>query len=504
MQVPESLAPRLVRALELMQEPFLLTTAQLAAPGPEILFANDAFCRLSGYRPEELLGRTPRILQGPRTDRAVIDRLRKSLVRGGRFNGRTWNYRKDGSEYLVEWQVWPLHDAQGRLTHFFSLQRDVTHEHRLEQRQRRLQEAVEQASDSVILFDPRGRVTYTNQAYRAHWLPAGQTGLGAPVWKLPGAPTRPEDFRWARHLLSRGQPWRRVVTVRRSVRQTHRVHVGVSPVKDDEGRTTGYVGILRDHTEYERLKEIGEARNVSEQLEAVFAEIRHEIGNPVNSIGSALSVLEVDDQALSPRQARYVASMRAEVERLRYLMVSLRSFGLFSELARTAVPLAPLISHLMTALAPEAERRGVRLEHHVEPEDLEVQGDAQALNHALVNLVQNAFDALEGHTGRNVLLEAFRIQSRVLLKVSDSGPGIPAAGRERVFLPFFTTKATGTGLGLPVVRKIITRMGGTIELLPPDHPSNVLRGAVFRIVLDATADPDGGTGDTGGTRREEP
>lgn len=112
-------------------ESVLITDAQLDLPGPRIVFVNPAFESLTGYSAAEVLGQTPRILQGPLTDRSVLDRLRAELSRGEVFRGETVNYRKDGSCYMVEWQITPIRDANQVITHFGSVQRDITERNRI-------------------------------------------------------------------------------------------------------------------------------------------------------------------------------------------------------------------------------------------------------------------------------------------------------------------------------------------------------------------------------------
>ena len=104
----------------------VLTTADLDWPGPEIICVSEAYTRLTGYTRDELIGATPRLQQGPATDRAVLDRLRANLRAGIVFEGSTWNYRKDGTPYLFEWAVTPLRLASGAIDYFFSVQRDIT------------------------------------------------------------------------------------------------------------------------------------------------------------------------------------------------------------------------------------------------------------------------------------------------------------------------------------------------------------------------------------------
>lgn len=107
-------------------ESILITDAMLDPPGPRIVFVNPAFTRLTGYSASEVIGKTPRVLQGPGTDSAVIQRLRRCLERGVGFEGEALQYRKDGSEYRQEWRITPVRLADDRITHFVAFLRDVT------------------------------------------------------------------------------------------------------------------------------------------------------------------------------------------------------------------------------------------------------------------------------------------------------------------------------------------------------------------------------------------
>ncbi|SFM63907.1 PAS domain S-box-containing protein [Methylobacterium pseudosasicola] len=119
--------PRLLRAaVEASGEAIVITSAELEDPGPRIEYTNPAFSRMTGYEAHEVVGLTPRLLQGPGTDRAIIDRMRAALLAGEPFQGEALNYRKDGSTYMVEWLITPLRDAGGCITHWVSAQRDIT------------------------------------------------------------------------------------------------------------------------------------------------------------------------------------------------------------------------------------------------------------------------------------------------------------------------------------------------------------------------------------------
>ena len=110
------------RALQGANIPIIITEAGLKRPGPRIVFANRAFCASTGYSAKELLGQTPRLLQGPRTDRALLQRLAERLKNGEPFTGQTINYRKDGTAYLASWNISPICDDNGKITHYVSFQ----------------------------------------------------------------------------------------------------------------------------------------------------------------------------------------------------------------------------------------------------------------------------------------------------------------------------------------------------------------------------------------------
>jgi two-component system cell cycle sensor histidine kinase/response regulator CckA len=114
------------------KEAILITDAELDLPGPRIVFVNPAFTEMTGYTAEEVFAKTPRIFQGPRTDKTVLSRLRRNLERGEVFVGEAINYRKDGQEFDLEWQITPIRDAAGVITHFLAIQRNITARKRFE------------------------------------------------------------------------------------------------------------------------------------------------------------------------------------------------------------------------------------------------------------------------------------------------------------------------------------------------------------------------------------
>jgi PAS domain S-box-containing protein len=97
-----------------------------AEPGYPVIYVNDAFAEITGYSSEEIVGQSPAILQGPKTDRDVLNRLNQALSEGKLFHGEAINYRKDGSEFIMEWKIVPIKNENQVTSHYLALQRDVT------------------------------------------------------------------------------------------------------------------------------------------------------------------------------------------------------------------------------------------------------------------------------------------------------------------------------------------------------------------------------------------
>ena len=124
----------LLAALEQTRSSTCITTADLDRPGPTIVYVNPAYCRMTGRRRADVIGTTPRVMQGPLTDRAVLDRLRADLEAGRQFAGETVNYREDGTPFIINWSIDPVRDGSGAITHFVATQDDVTDSVRLARR----------------------------------------------------------------------------------------------------------------------------------------------------------------------------------------------------------------------------------------------------------------------------------------------------------------------------------------------------------------------------------
>ncbi len=227
----------------------LITDADLAGGGPFIVHANPAFCRMSGYRLEELVGKSPRILQGPRTDRKMLAELRKHLHQGLPFSASTVNYTADGRAYTVEWSIAPVRDADGTVRHFVSVQNDITARIAGEQERRLLLQALHASMDPILITDRDTRVVFVNEAFRRLAGYAADEILGQSARMLYPSHGDPMFYRNLRTSLREGKAFRATFTYRRKDGSPFYVEQSISPVLDGAGRITHYISTGKDVSE---------------------------------------------------------------------------------------------------------------------------------------------------------------------------------------------------------------------------------------------------------------
>jgi signal transduction histidine kinase len=240
-----------------------------------------------------------------------------------------------------------------------------------------------------------------------------------------------------------------------------------------EDLRTSYAELARtqaDLVDRERLAALGE----------LSASIAHEVRNPLgvifNSLGSLRKILKPEGDV-----ALLLGIVGEEADRLNRMVGDLLDYSRPVRPALQPLQLSALLAEAVAATRQQAGASGALIETQVKVEAgvATLRADARLLRQALVNLFLNAFQAMP--RGGRLVIEARRGQllgaPAADLCISDTGPGVAPEARAKIWQPFFTTKATGTGLGLAVVKRIVEGHGGRIELAGAD------RGAEFRLLV---------------------
>jgi PAS domain S-box-containing protein len=234
---------------------------------------------------------------------------------------------------------------------------------------------------------------------------------------------------------------------------------------DDQEVTT--VGFFRDLRERQQLQE---KLLQSERLAALgqmAAHISHEVKNPLMVIGGlARQVLKASGQ--DPHQsAEKLRIIAEEIRRLEEFLAEVGSFAKLSEPRKCAIDLNSLIREMCLKLESSLQENHITLAMHLAPNLPQVQFDPLLLRQVLLNIAKNAIEAMPA--GGQLTFASGRDHHRVLVRISDSGEGIPADSIDKIFQPFYSTKPKGSGLGLAISQTIVTAHQGEIRVKSQPH-----------------------------------
>jgi PAS domain S-box-containing protein len=377
-------------------------------------------------------------------------------------------------------------EAQELVSSFQKMQASLKlTEEEVERGERLLASVVQTVDDCIIAADARGRIVSVN--------PAGQRLLGygeREVFRLGYRDLLSlEDRRRLGDAIeaavASGQGWSGQVQGRTDDGREFPGHLAVRCVFDARGALMGTVGLLRDLTEQVETQRRLIQREKLASVGEMAAGVAHEIRNPLGGIKMATALLSSGKWSggtLSQEMARAIQAGIAEIEGI---INNLLDFTRETRLERADYELARIVDPVLDALATEGRRRGVEVAYGRVDREAVACVDGQKVRQVVTNVVKNAIEAVDpqGEGGR-VEVNLFAEGERVIVEVADTGVGIPPGDRDRIFLPFFTTKAAGTGLGMSIVKKIVDLHGGEIGIV-----SERGRGTRVRICLPAAAAP---------------
>jgi two-component system, NtrC family, sensor histidine kinase HydH len=218
-------------------------------------------------------------------------------------------------------------------------------------------------------------------------------------------------------------------------------------------------------------------------LGQLSAGLAHEIRNPLGVIKGSADMLTRKVAGSEPLVAELAGYISSEVNRLNALVVRFLDFARPSKLELRPERVAEIVERALEAAIASFPDAGVKIERKYSPNLPEIPADPQLCEQAFVNLITNAFQAMQGQAGSAEKTLHIAIESEVsngepgvAVFIEDTGPGVPPELREQIFNPFFTSKKDGVGLGLSIVAKIVDDHRGTIRL-----EENTPRGARFHV-----------------------
>jgi PAS domain S-box-containing protein len=353
------------------------------------------------------------------------------------------------------------------------------------ERERYIRGVVENLTEGVVALDADGRITAWNRTMEERCgLTAAQV-LGRPL--LECVPTYGREA-VARPLggLLRGDSAEFTLegVEHETARGEHVVQNLKGRVLRDGGRPAGAVLVVQDVTGRVALERSARQAEKLAAVGTLAAGLAHELNNPIGIISSRIEImlLEAESQALPPGVIEDLHVLHRHAQRVGKIAQGLLSFSRWSPGARGSVDLNQLVEDTMLLIEKQLTRQGIAVKRSLASWLPSVEGDANALQQVVLNLMTNARDVLS--EGGEISLETAPVLDgsggAARLTIRDNGPGIPPEILPRIFDPFFTTKAEGTGLGLSISYGIVKEHQGTIDV-----QSRPGEGTTFVLTLPA-------------------
>jgi two-component system, sporulation sensor kinase A len=438
--------------------------------------------RLFGYSADEVIGRPVDVLLKHGT--AELTRVKQLLDRLGDVQEfETVMVSKSGSEIPIRLSASLLKDASGRRNGFIAMFHDLRMIRQLEseiaRRDQFFASIVRNSADAILTLDPEEKVTSWNKGAEAIFGYSEEEMLGESLEVL-----LPQHLKEQRELekisaIAQTEGYLRSYQTQRLTKdgQTIDVLFTRTAIRDSQGQLIGYSSVLKNVTEQKLLdRHLAQTERLS-AIGELAAGLAHEIKNPLAGIKGAIEIIR-DSLAPHHPHRQILGEVLSEVARIDRSVMNLLSYSKPRKPDFLRVDLVRLIENVISFLHKVADSKGIRLHLAAPCEVPHIAGDENELKQLFMNMILNSLEAIEeqGNVWVNVKCP---LDAHVSVEVVDDGPGIPSDQLSKMFLPFFTSKKHGTGLGLATCKRIVTNHGGVIRV-----DSEPGKGTRFTIDLD--------------------
>ena len=473
-------------AVERQNDIVVITEASpINAPGgPKIVYVNEAFTRQTGFSRAEAIGRTPRMLQGPKTQRAELDRIRGALCEWKSVRTELINHTKTGEEIWLELDIAPVADETGLYTHWVAVQRNITDrklaENSIKETEERFRRIASATGTAVWDWDIGNKVQWWSEGLTEIFGHETDPEMAIPsVWNQHVHPEDKDRLDRALETLRAGEreSFREHYRFRRADGTWASVEDRAFAIRDSEGRVVRVIGSLTDISERLQLEDRLRQAQKMEAVGQLTGGVAHDFNNLLTVILGSAEILSERLTQLPDMRKLAVMTMDA-AEKGAELTSRLLAFSRKQTLEPKVLDIGKLVQRLEGLL-----RR--TLPENIDIELICAEGlwpveiDPGQFESAILNLVINARDAMPG--GGDMTIEVINVAldddyaavepdlqagDYVMVGVTDTGHGIPRDLLNRVFEPFFTTKeiGKGSGLGLSMVFGFLKQSSGHIRI----------------------------------------
>jgi len=474
-----------------------------------IQYVNHAWAAMHGYESgDELLGRHLSIFHTEEQMKTEVIQFNEEVMRLGHKVGEVGHKRRDGTTFQSMMNVAVLKDEQDRPYAIAGFAYDITERKKNEEEMRKLLFAIEQSANAVIITDTSGNIEYVNPRFTELTGYTADEAIGQNPKILKSGEMSNESYKELWETITSGKSWRGEFHNKKKSGELYWEKAMISPITDESGAITNYLAIKEDIT---KQKETEKERQILEQemiqarkLEAVgslAAGIAHEINTPIQFVGdntnfiadsfkSLISLVEsydslwqeanaggdlasLDSQRVKARETADFEYLKKEipsaieqtlegVQRVTKIVRAMKDFAHSDQGTKSMSKVNDMLESTLTVARNEWKYvADIKTNFCQELPDIECYRDD--LNQVFLNLLINAAHTIadvvgDGSAGKGIItVSTLRDNGNIVIKISDTGKGIPESIQDRIFEPFFSTKdvGKGSGQGLAIARKIV-------------------------------------------------
>ncbi|MCX6578686.1 MAG: ATP-binding protein [Candidatus Aminicenantes bacterium] len=321
-----------------------------------------------------------------------------------------------------------------------------------------LSNILENIPSAILVFDNNFNLTLWN-SISTHYFPFLERKK-PPVPQQDLTPiNKIESFAGIKNILE-GQGKQKPIEIETEINGENKwLEIDSSDFIDNKKEKTGYLMVIQDKTEFKKLQIKSRQEDRLRVMGELAAGMAHEIRNPLGSIELMVTLMQEDEaHKTDKRGSELLSRIRSSVDNMNHIVTNILLYTKDLHLEQSQFPVEKLLTDAESIALNTITKKQVMVEKNIAPTLLSA--DYELLKQSIANVLINAAQAapIQGR----ITIETEAKKDRLLIKIKDNGPGIPEDIKEKIFKPFFTTKTTGTGLGLAMVKRVIEAHAGNI------------------------------------------